>query len=412
MTAGRTATITSLGHKGDGIAQTENGPVHIPYALPGEIVRIEGTGNRVRLLSVEEPSPHRTTPVCKHFGSCGGCLLQHLSADTYLDFKHSLITSALRSRGLDLPVSPVSAIAARTRRRTVMTALRAGKRVVLGFYERKGRTVIDIDECPILRSGITDAFPVIRQLCEIALAKKGALKLTILETVTGLDVAMTGLGKNAERLYPKLAQLIVGSAICRLTADGETVIQIAEPVLDMNGVKALPVAGGFTQAAAEAERQLASHVLAACRGAGRVADLFAGIGTFSLRLAKECHVHAVEGDRAALAALTKAARTQAHLKPVSVEARDLFYRPLLPEDLKNFDAIVFDPPRAGAQSQTEQIALSSVPLVVAVSCNPATFARDLRTLIDGGYEAEAIHPVDQFLFSPHIEAVAVLRRTS
>lgn len=407
-----TVTISSLGRKGDGLAETEDGPVHIPYTLPGEIVRIEGSGNNTRLVSVEKPSPNRIAPVCKHFGSCGGCLLQHLSAEHYLDFKRSLVASALRSRGLELPVSPVSPVPLHTRRRAVVTAVRAGKRVILGFNKRKGRDVIDVEECPILRSQLTDALPLVRQLCEIALPKKGQLKLTLLETDTGLDVAMKGLAKNADRLYPQLAQAIVGSTICRLTADGETVIQIEEPVLDMDGVKAHPVAGGFAQAAAEAERRLATHVFNACGHAKKVVDLFAGMGTFSLRLAKKCHVHAVEGDRAALSALTKAARAQAHLKPVSMEARDLFHRPLLAAELAPFDAVVFDPPRAGAQSQADQIAQSTVPVVVAVSCNPATLARDLRILIDGGYQAEAIHPVDQFLFSPHIEVVAVLRRTS
>ncbi|MEP3280184.1 MAG: class I SAM-dependent RNA methyltransferase [Stappiaceae bacterium] len=407
----RTLTITSLGRKGDGVAETDDGPVHIPYTIPGDVIQIEGSGGKAKLTSIEQSGPGRVTPVCRHFGACGGCLLQHLDQATYLEFKHALVTTALGSRGLSLPVTPVTTIQPQSRRRTVLSAIKVGKRLVLGYHERKGRTVVDIKECPVLSPSITAVFPLIRQLCEMALPKKGTLRITILETMSGLDVAISGMGRNADRIYPKLAQQIVGSSIIRLTVDDETVIQITEPFLDMNGVKAMPVSGGFTQATAETENLLAFHVTDACQASKNVADLFAGIGTFSLRLAKTCHVHAVESDRSALKALSAASRMQAHLKPISLEARDLFHRPLLPTELNAFDAIIFDPPRAGAQSQVEQIAQSKVPLVVAISCNPATFARDIRILFDAGYETEAIHPVDQFLFSPHIEVVAVLRRT-
>ncbi|WP_346432299.1 methyltransferase [Breoghania sp. L-A4] len=232
----------------------------------------------------------------------------------------------------------------------------------------------------------------------------------MLDTQAGLDVTIDGAGKGAAKLFPKLGQVAFEADLARLSVDGEVVIEARPPALNMDGVAAVPAPGGFTQASAQAEAAMAERVLEAFDGARQVVDLYCGLGTFALRIARTTPVHAVENDRAALKALDAAWRRAKGLKAVSHEARDLARRPLMKDELEKFDAAVFDPPRAGARAQAEMLAASAIKTIAAVSCNPATLARDLRILVDGGYTIKSVLPVDQFLFSPHIEVVVILKR--
>lgn len=410
MPALQTVTISALAHRGDGVAETPSGPLYVPFTLPGEVVRVEGRGERARLAGVVSPSPDRVAPSCRHFGTCGGCALQHMESQAYLAWKREQVVAALSARAIEADVEPVVPAKPRTRRRAVFTAVRAGGRVLVGYHERASNRLVAITECAVVAPKILDSLPVLRRLADMVMPKRGELRITVLDTQSGLDVALDGADRKAAEKFPDLGQIAFEGDLARLSVDGEVVIEARPPALDMGGTSVVPAPGGFTQATAEAEAAMAARVIAALEGAKHVADVYCGIGTFALRIARELPVHAVEGDRAALKALDAAWRRSGKLKTVTHEARDLSRRPLMREELEPFDAVVFDPPRAGARVQAEALAASNVKTVVAVSCNPATLSRDLRILIDGGYRLQSVLPVDQFLFSPHIEVVVVLRR--
>lgn len=406
----RELIVTELGHRGDGIAQTETGAVFVAGALPGETVRAEVFDGRAKKPVIDTTSPDRIEPVCRHFKTCGGCSVQHLAEHPYLEWKRSLVAKALGDRGIETDVDQTVAATAGGRRRAVLTATRAGRHTLLGYHEKASHRLVDIAECPVLDPAIVAALPGLKSLAAEVLPKKGDLRLTVLATTAGLDIAIDKADKTYERKIPALSQKVVELDLARLSVNGEVILEVRPPLLDMGGVGIVAAPGGFTQATIAAEEALSKLVLAGIGKAKNVADLFSGVGTFALRLARSANVHAVEGDAAALAAFDKSLRKPQGLKKVTFERRDLSRRPLVRDELEPFDTVVFDPPRAGAQAQAEQLALSKVKTVVAVSCNPATLARDLRILIDGGYVLQSVTPVDQFHYSPHIEVVAVLTR--
>ncbi|MCX2723715.1 class I SAM-dependent RNA methyltransferase [Roseibium salinum] len=406
----REITISELGHRGDGIALTESGPVYVSGALPGETVRAGIAEGRARNPIIETRSPDRIEPICGHYERCGGCSLQHLAEKPYLAWKHGLVAKALGDRGIDFPVSETVPATEGGRRRAVLTATRAGRHTVLGYHEKASHRLVDIAECPVLDPSIVSALQGLKSLAAEILPKKGELRIAVLATTAGLDVAFDKADKGYESRIPALSRKIVELGFARLSVNGEVLLEVRPPMLDMNGIGIVPAPGGFVQATLAAEEALSRLVLAGVGKAKTVADLFSGAGTFALRLGAIANVHAVEGDAGAVAAFDKALRRAQGLKKVTFERRDLFRRPLVRGELEPYDAVVFDPPRAGAQAQAEQLAVSKVKTVVAVSCNPATLARDLRILIDGGYVLQSVTPVDQFAFSPHIEVVAVLKR--
>ena len=406
----REIEITTLGHRGDGVAETETGPIYVAGALPGEKVRASVIDGRAKSFVIVEASPARVEPVCRHYEACGGCSVQHLAERPYLAWKRGLVEKALSDRGIVTEVSETVAATAGGRRRAVLTATRAGRHTLLGYHEKASHRLVDVRECPVLDPAIVKALPGLKALAAEVMPKKGELRLTVLATTAGLDVAIDNADRNYDRKIPALSQKVVEQDLARLSVNGEVILEVRPPLLDMGGVGIVAAPGGFTQATVAAEEALSELVVKGVGTAKTVADLFSGVGTFALRLGRKANVHAVEGDAAALAAFDKALRKPQGLKKVTFERRDLSRRPLVREELEPYDAVVFDPPRAGAQAQAEQLAASKVKTVVAVSCNPATLARDLRILIDGGYVLQSVTPVDQFHYSPHIEAVAVLTR--
>ncbi|QFT01333.1 23S rRNA (uracil(1939)-C(5))-methyltransferase RlmD [Labrenzia sp. THAF191b] len=406
----REIEITTLGHRGDGVAETETGPIYVAGALPGEIVRANVVDGRAQKPVIEKPSPDRIEPVCRHYSACGGCSVQHLAEEPYLVWKSGLVEKALRDRGIETEVSGTIAATMGGRRRAVLTATRAGRHTLLGYHEKASHRLVDIAECPVLDPVIVEALPGLKSLASEVLPKKGELRMTVLVTTTGLDVALDKADKGYERKIPALSQKVVDQNLARLSVNGEVILELRPPLLDMGGIGIVAAPGSFAQATLAAEHALSKLVIDGVGKARTIADLFSGVGTFALRLGRQANVHAVEGDAAALAAFDKALRKPQGLKKVTFERRDLSRRPLVKEELEPYDAVVFDPPRAGAQAQAEQLALSRVKTIVAVSCNPATLARDLRILLDGGYVLQSVTPVDQFHYSPHIEAVAVLTR--
>lgn len=402
-------TIDRLGHRGDGIAAGQ-GQLFVPFTLPGEEVEIDREGDRAELLRVVAPSADRVAPVCRHFGTCGGCQLQHLAPEPYLAFKHSLVVGALRQRGIETEVDPVVAVPHASRRRVVFAARKIKGGAILGYSERMSHRLVDVEECPILVPELEAAIPALRDWVAPLVSPKGDTRITVTATLTGLDVAVEKGVQPAARRLAEMAQGAERVTLARLSLDGEALIVRDEPVIAFDGIRVNPPPGAFLQASAASEAAMAERVLAGVGKAKKIADLYCGTGTFALRLARKARVTAVEGDKAALAALEKAAKAGQGTRPIQTIRRDLERLPMTAPELKGLDAVVFDPPRAGAKAQAEEIARSAVRRVVAVSCNPGTLARDLKILLDGGYSLTRVSPVDQFVFSSHIECVATLER--
>jgi 23S rRNA (uracil1939-C5)-methyltransferase len=402
--------IDKLGHRGDGVAAMAGGPIYVPGALPGETVEVDsvaGYPDRRRLLHVDRPSAERIAPICTHFGVCGGCAVQHWALAPYRAWKRDLVAEALRQAGVDAPLADLIDAHGEGRRRAVFHARRRSHDVLeVGFSAARAHRLVAIDRCPVLAKSLDGAIDTAWAIAEAIGPVRKPLDVQVTASDAGLDIDVRGSGPLPPHLIAALARLAGQRDIARLTRHGELIAQLRAPTVRMGkAIVPLPPAA-FLQATAEGEAVLARLVVDACDGAANVADLFAGIGPFALRLAEAAHVFAVDDDDVALAALKRAAATTAGLKPVASETRDLFQRPLDVTELKRFDAVVFDPPRQGASAQARELAASGVALVVAVSCNPATFARDAGELVRGGYRLTAVTPVDQFRYAAHVEIVA------
>ncbi|MCZ8543040.1 class I SAM-dependent RNA methyltransferase [Mesorhizobium qingshengii] len=403
-------TIRKLGAQGDGIAETESGDLFIPFTLPGETVTAARERDRATLMAVLEASPLRIDPACRHFTECGGCALQHLEAEAYRQWKRDKVVHAVKGKGIDCEVGELVACAPHTRRRVVLAARRAETGMLLGFNRHLSPEIIPISECPISLPEIVAALDRLKALAELVCATTKSFRMAVTVTGSGLDIAVYESGKLGENQRRVASNFIMAQGFARLSIDDEIVIEPKKPVVMFGGVAVAVPPGAFLQATAAAEQTMADIVGGHLTRAKKVADLFAGCGSFALRLAAKSEVHAVEGDAAALSALDRGARFATGLKRVTGERRDLFRRPLTFKELNAFDGLVFDPPRAGAEDQSKQIARSDVPFVAAVSCNPVTLARDLRILLDGGYTLKSVTPIDQFLWSSHVEAVALLEK--
>ncbi|MGE0845612.1 MAG: class I SAM-dependent RNA methyltransferase [Flavobacteriaceae bacterium] len=399
--------IERLGHRGDGIAMREGAPVYVAGALAGETVEAAGGGDRLELVRVLEASPDRVTPQCRHFGDCGGCAIQHLAEPAAASWKREQLVAALAARGLDLPVEEIWTAPAGSRRRAVFALKSAPRGALLGFHGRRSHRLVDLAACTVVVPAIASRLAALRRLAGPLAPRRGEAAVTVTAAGNGLDVAVAGSGLDPFRA--DLAERMEEAGAIRLTVDGELALQLREPVVDMAGTPVAPPPGGFLQASAEAEGFLRLTTLEWIGGAP-AADLLCGVGAFALGLARLAPVTAMDGDAAAIGALSQALRRASGLKPVEAVRRDLFRAPLQPDELKRFSGVVFDPPRAGAEAQARALAQSSVRRLVAISCNPATLARDLRHLADGGYAVKRLVPVDQFRHSPHIEAMALLER--
>jgi len=380
--------IARLGARGEGVADSTAGAVYVPYALPGEIVEVEpwpAHADRRHLTKVEVASAERIAPVCGHFGVCGGCALQHVAGARYREWKRGLVVAALARAGVDAPVDDLIDAHGEGRRRAVFHARRNSRDVLeVGFAALKAHHVVPIDRCPVLAPALSGALPTARDIAEV-----------LASTRKPLDIQVTAADAGLERRN-----------LVRLTRHGEIVAQRTPPVLTIGRAEVVLPPGAFLQATTAGEAVLARLVALHCRDAKAVADLFCGVGPFALRLAERARVTAIDSDPDALAALRRAAAGTARLKPVTAQQRDLFRYPLGRSELKGFEAVVFDPPRQGAQAQARELAASGVPSVTAVSCDPASFARDARILLEGDFRLVRVIPVDQFLFSAHVELVA------
>lgn len=416
--------IERLGSQGDGIAtfgsqegigDIASGTVYVPYTLPGERVCAQIDGSRAQLESVISPSPDRVAPACPHFTLCGGCSLQHMAPAAYAEWKRALVVDAFQQRGIEADVAPLIMVGAGARRRAMFAALATKAGVVLGYHTARDDNVIDLVACPVLDQRIVERMEDVRRLLGALPRWEGEARVAILAANNGLDLSIDGaVGKSGCDAATSSALGAHASRIAdlvRLSVDGSAVFQKVRPRLEMGAAQVEPPAGVFLQASGMAEKEMASIVVAAvAKKVKRAVDLFSGMGAFSFPLAERVAVTAVDSDQHALAALDAGMRAAQGLKPITTLHRDLFREPLSRKELEPFDLAVFDPPRAGAKAQAEMLAKSKVPVVLAVSCNPATLARDARILIDGGYRLGKVTPIDQFHWSAHVEVIAVFRR--
>ncbi len=406
-------TIDRLGHRGDGIADTAAGPVFVPYTLPGEAVEVEalpGHPDRRHLLRVETASAERIAPICPHFGVCGGCQTQHWDFARYRAWKRDTVVQALAHARLEAPVGDLIDAHGEGRRRAVFHAWRSVHDVLeVGFAGYRAHQIVSIDRMPRAGAGAWRRDP--RRVGDRGSARRKAKAARHPD-----DRDRWRARCRCARLRPArrshtaaLARLGEAHRLARITRHGEMIAQRVPPAVRIGKATVVLPPGAFLQATVEGEAMLARLVAEHVGKAKTVADLFCGVGPFALRLAERARIVAADSDADAIAALRQAAKTPG-LKPIEAEARDLFRRPFAPAELKRVDAVVFDPPRQGAEAQARQLAASKVPLVVAVSCNAATFARDARILVDGGYRVTHITPVDQFRHSSHVEIVARFTR--
>lgn len=393
-------SITALGGRGEGIAEINGRRVFVPFTLPGDLVELDVDGDRGTLVELVEPGPDRIDPFCPYFGTCGGCLLQHVGPDAYAAFKRDLVVSALAHAGLAVEVAPLLDARGTGRRRATLHATT----VSAGYMRARSHDLLNIATCPIL-------VPALREMAPIAARNIGAMigdcDVLVTATATGIDVAV----KTDKRFKPeKLVPVAQRLKLARLALNREVIFQARPPTVAMGKAHLeLPV-GSFLQATEAAEHALADLVIAGLGKPKAVADLFSGCGPFALRIAEIAKVSAFDSDKPAIAALQRAVRYTQGLKPLVAVTRDLFRDPLAPVELEPFDAVVFDPPRAGAEAQSKELARSKVRTIVAVSCDPRTFARDATILVAGGYRLDSVTPVDQFAWSPHVEVVGVFRR--
>ncbi|AWZ19806.1 23S rRNA (Uracil-5-)-methyltransferase rumA [Roseovarius sp. TM1035] len=395
--------IIRLGHQGDGIAE---GPVYAPLTLPGE--RISGTLNGQTLTDVRIllPSSDRVSAPCRHFRSCGGCQVQHASDGFVASWKQEVVRAALAAHGIVAEFQPIHTSPPRSRRRATFAAKRTKKGAMAGFHARGSDVIIEVPDCHLLHPEVMRGLSVACDLAETGTSRKAALAVSVTRSLVGLDVAVTD-GKPLDGpLRVALAALAERHDLARLAWEDEVVVTRRAPVQVFGGARVVPPPGAFLQATAEGEAALLAQTETILAGARRIVDLFAGCGTFALPLAQRAQVHAVEGEAEMLAALDAGRRGAAGLYPLSTEARDLFRRPLLADELARYDGAVIDPPRAGAEAQIAEIARARLPRLVYVSCNPLTFARDAKTLIAAGYVMGPVRVVDQFRWSTHVELVA------
>lgn len=406
--------IDHVGHRGDGVAPAANGDVYIPGTLPGEHVEAEpipGQPERRRPVRITQPSPDRIDPFCDYFGTCGGCAIQHWDAGAYSNWKRGLVVEALTQAKVTCEVGDVVDAHGEGRRRATFHARRGnGDDLAVGFAAQGSHAIVPIEQCPIFAPALKGALRAARAVAKVLAATGKPLDIQTTATEAGLDVDVRGSGPLDTAKLSELSALATRFKLARISRHREIVTMRMPPVVSIGKARVTLPMGSFMQPTSAGEETLAALVLALVKKAKQVADLFCGIGPFALRLAETMQVNAFDSDDAAVGALADAVRYTQGIKPLKAETRDLFRRPLVPQELKEYDAVVFDPPRQGAQAQADQLAKSKVPLVVAVSCNPATFARDARILIDGGYKLSDVTPVDQFRHTPHVEVVAAFRR--
>lgn len=404
-------TIERLGHLGDGVGRGEDG--HQVFAtgyLPGELIEATLTGDRLTDGRIITPSPHRVKPPCAHARTCGGCLIQHGSETFVADWKTGIVAGALAGQGISASIRAIITSPARSRRRATLAGKKTKSGAMVGFHARASDLLVEVPNCQLLHPDLMVALPALEALTRLGATRTQDISLTITRSMDGPDIAVVNARDADMALQLELARVTEAHQIARLSWNGEVVAMRMPPRQQMGRSRPVPPPGAFLQATAEGEAALLGCVQEVTQGASRIVDLFSGIGTFALPLAERADILAIEGEAAMTHALQKAANQTGNLHGVTTQTRDLFRRPLEPDEFKGVDAVVIDPPRAGAEAQAATLAKSDVPMIAMVSCNPVTFARDAKVLIGAGWTLDWVQPVDQFRWSSHVELVGAFRR--
>lgn len=386
--------IVRIAARGDGVTATGK---HVIFGVPGDTLLDDGT-----LVD----GPHHQVPPCRHFPECGGCQLQHVDDEAYRSYLVSRVATALDQHGLETEIREPHLSPPNSRRRASLRALKVGKSAVIGFNAAKSHRIVDMREDHILRSELFELVAPLREFLVGLLQPRrtGEVQLTLVDQ--GVDLSLSGVEPKGFEAMEALTAFCERNRLARFSIDQglgpETLYEPVPGTITLSGVPVAFPVGGFLQATEDGEAALASSVCEATGDAAKTADLFAGLGTFALALPGK--VYAAEASRDAVLALKRAA------PGVAAEHRDLYRRPLDVGELANFEAVVLDPPRAGAEEQVKALTASAVAKVAYVSCNPATFARDAKLLADGGYRLEWVRPVGQFRWSTHVELAAAFSR--
>ena len=401
--------IERLGALGDGIGRIDGSPVYVPQALPGEVVKASGEPPHLDLVEIVSAAQHRQTPPCPHFTDCGGCTFQHATLEFLADWKQHEVKLAFSKAGIKQPVEETIMSPPASRRRVTFSAKRDGSDVVLGFISRQGETLVDVHSCTILLPQLEREIPNFRNLVKTLIRGSEIIQLAINVCDNGLDIDVLLQDDPSEEMISAFVRLVAKSSYLRASLNGEIMVEKEKPSVWFGPASVAVPPGGFLQAVKSAERAMVEIVSKHLAKSKKIVDLFCGSGTFSLPLARKSKIHCVEMNQPALDALLASSGTEG-LKSITVEQRDLFEQPLTSGELKPFDGVCLDPPRAGAQLQIEQIAKADIRRIAYVSCNPVTLAEDAKRLIDAGYELEQITPIDQFIYSPHIEVIALFSK--
>lgn len=402
-------TIGAMGPQGDGFARQDGHAVFVPFTLPGETVEADGKPPRLELKAVLTKSAERIPAPCPHFGSCGGCQVQHWAAEPYRAWKRELLVSAFAREGIDTTVGALIPCPPASRRRATLKARRRDGEVAVGFMARGSDALVAIGPCPILRPALETALPEFAALAGTLIRGSEDISLAVLEAQNGVAIAIEAEQMPTPDMLTALVNRAARSGLLQVAVNGDVIFERTVPQVAFCDTFVTPPPGGFLQAVAEIEEEMAALVTGHLKGAKTIVDLFAGSGTFAARLSQKARVHAVESEAPALAALEKAQRPSG-ARPITTEACDLFDAPLTAAELNTYDGICLDPPRAGAEAQVAEIAQSTVPKVAYVSCDPASLARDAARLVRGGYRLDSLTPLDQFLHTPHVEAVALFSK--
>ena len=406
-----TIEIAELGRRGDGIATLENGDKRfVPYTLAGEMVKTARSGDRSEIVSIETPSPDRIDPLCPHFASCGGCAVQHAAPSLYQIWKRGIVETALANKGLSTEVDPLIDAHGKGRRRVTFHAKREKNEIQAGLMKYRSHRILDLDACPILTPALAAGLDIARAFAGFVPSRSKPLDIQLTATDNGIDCNVRGSSAEGSDLFTEIAALARAQELSRVTFGRDIVLERNAPTISVGDIKVTLPPASFLQATEDGENVLASLVLEHLEEATHIADLFCGIGPFALRLAKHASIAAFDNDAPAITALTKTYNHVQGLKPLTAHVRDLNEDPLLPQELNKFDAAVFDPPRAGAAAQVEQLAASTIKTIVAVSCDPATFAKDAAALVQAGFALQCVTPIDQFKYTAHVELVALFER--
>jgi 23S rRNA (uracil1939-C5)-methyltransferase len=409
------AVIETIGVQGHGVARLAGGKLYIPFTLPGERISFERSGSRTKVTAIEDPSPDRIQPLCRHFGVCGGCTLQHWREDRYQAWKTSLVKQALVKAGVSAPAIPLKTYPVPSRRRAAFTARNTGRKIALGYYAEQSHVLTNLEECPVLVPALAEVLTSLKSALTDILPANSQMKIYIAAAANGLDCAAEGAPLSAAA-QSRLVETLSRDGFIRVLWNGDPVLAAGAPFVLCGDVRVPLPANAFLQAVEACEQDMAAFAAGALSEAkaqsGPLCDLFAGIGAFTFPAARFRPVTAYEASMSAVEALATAARHAKGIKPVTALRRDLYRNPLSPMELNRFEAVIANPPREGAEAQCRALASSKIAVIVMLSCNPATFARDAALLIQSGFQLSRLAAFDQFRFSPHVEIGALFLRRS